>query len=151
MDNATLSRGEWVSSPESWGEPTEDYLPASTNFGGGRGTSGLANGILSRLRRRYEFRGGLVVEDFLQENPNLGVLLLDAYEVIRKREHFGPGTRVALEVVADPDAQEDRQLFVLIRTKFPPRVARAVLAEVDRHWWLDALPQAAGKMELALA
>jgi hypothetical protein len=108
----------------------------------------ITEGSVSRLRKLYEFRGGLIVERFLRDNPYLNVLLLEAHEEIR--EHFDLGTRTALEVVADPEAQEDRQLFVVIRTKFPPKVARALLAELDRDWWLGALPRTQGKMELTI-
>lgn len=110
----------------------------------------LADGLISKLRRRYEFRGGLALENFLrenaQENEHLGGLLLEAYEVIRGL--FGPETRVALEVVTDPDAPGDQELFVIIRTKFPPKVARALLSVLDQGWWRNVSPAARGKMEL---
>lgn len=151
---ATLYK-EWVSSPEDWSKATEHDVPlsfgivASTENGGPFvGKSVLAERSISRLRKLYEFRGGLGVERFLHDNPFLNRLLLDAYEEIR--EHFGVGTRAVLEVVADSEAQEDQQLFVVIRTKFPPRAARVLLAELDQEWWLDTLPAARDKMEFAL-
>lgn len=167
MVEAVINREKWSSSPKSslpgsWGKHAGHYLSGSSDIAKSERNDNtiwdkpaLADGFISELNRLYEFRGGLVLEDFLreslQENPGLGGLLLDAYEVIRRREHFGRGTRLALEVVADPEAQGDRQLFVLIRTKLPPKVARAILTEIDQNWWLDALPEAAGKMEIALA
>jgi hypothetical protein len=57
---------------------------------------------------------------------------------------------MALEVVADPEALGDKQLFVLIRTEHARKVARGLLAELDQAWWLNALPAAEGKMEIAL-
>lgn len=105
-------------------------------------------GTISSLRKLYEFRGGLVVERFLRDHRFLNRLLLDAYEEIR--EHFGVGTRAVLEVVTEPEAQEDQQLFVVIRTKFPPKAARVLLAELDQEWWMDTLPAAQDKMEFAL-
>lgn len=108
----------------------------------------LADGFISELNRRYEFRGGLVLEDFLRGNSYLGRPLLEASEVIRS--HFGFGTRLALEVVADPEAPGDQQVFVVIRTRFRPKIARALLSDLDRRWWRDALSATQGKMELAV-
>lgn len=107
----------------------------------------LAEGFASALNQLYEFKNGSV-RDFLAENPFLGSLLFKAREVIRN--YFGPEVAAALEVVADPEALGDRQLFVLIRTDLSRKEARALLAELDRGWWLDALPASKGKMEIAL-
>lgn len=151
---ATLYK-EWVPSPEDWSEPAEHYSPLGSgiaasieNRGTFLGKPALAEGSISGLRKLYEFRGELDVERFLRDNPSLNRVLLEAHEEIR--EHFDVGTRTALEVVTDPEVQEDQQLFVVIRTKFPPKVARALLAELDRDWWLGALPRTQGKMELII-
>ncbi len=103
----------------------------------------------TKLRKRYEFRGNTTVEAFLKDNPFLVQLLLDACDRIRD-EYFGRRTWVALEVVTDPEALGDQQLFVIIRTRLRPKIARALLSELDRRWWLDVLPAAQGKMELSL-
>lgn len=150
---ATLYK-EWVSSPENWSGPEEHYEPlgsvitASIKDEAKFDKSVRAVGTISSLRKLYEFRGGLVVERFLRDHRFLNRLLLDAYEEIR--EHFGVGTRAVLEVVTEPEAQEDQQLFVVIRTKFPPKAARVLLAELDQEWWMDTLPAAQDKMEFAL-
>ena len=156
MNSATATiNEEWVSELKDWDEPGERYAPLS----GTVATSAVKKSrfvpepiitekSISRLRKLYEFRGGLIVERFLRENSFLNMLLLEAYEEIRK--HFHGGTRTALEVVADPEAQEDQQLFVVIRTSFSPKVARALLSELDHDWWLDALPEAEGRMEISL-
>ncbi len=107
----------------------------------------FADGLAAALNPLYEFRGDSVGE-FLAENPSLGSLLFEAHHVIRKR--FGSEVETALEVVADPEALGDRQLFALIRTELPRKEARARLAELDRTWWFDALPASKGKMEIAL-
>lgn len=142
MNSAVLYREETVSMQEKeWSEPRKLYSPPNPN------TPILADRSVSRLRRLYEFRGGLALERFLRDNDFLITLLLDAPEEIRK--HFDSGTRVALEIVEDPEARGDQQLFVVVRTKFPPKVARALLAQLDQNWWLDVLPAARGKMEIA--
>jgi hypothetical protein len=107
----------------------------------------LTSEFISALKKLYEFKGSLV-ESFLKENPSLTSLLFAAYGAVH--EHFGSGVETALEVVADPEALGDRQLFVLIRTELPRKEARAYLADLDRGWWLGALPAAEGKMEIAL-
>ncbi len=107
----------------------------------------FADGIADALNPLYEFRGDSV-GGFLAENPSLGSLLFEAHHVIRK--HFGSEVQTALEVVADPESLGDQQLFALIRTELPRKEARARLAELDREWWLDALPSSEGKMEIAL-
>jgi hypothetical protein len=107
----------------------------------------LTSEFISALKKLYEFKGSRV-ESFLKENPSLTSLLFAAYGAVH--EHFGSGVETALEVVVDPEALGDRQLFVLIRTELPRKEARVHLAELDRGWWLGALPAAEGKMEIAL-
>lgn len=109
--------------------------------------SALADGVADALQPFYEFRGDSV-RDFLAENPSLTGLLFETRKVIR--EYFGPEVKPALEVVADPEALGDHQLFVLIRTELPRKEARTRLAELDREWWLAVLPASEGKMEIAL-
>jgi hypothetical protein len=105
------------------------------------------DGIISELNQLYEFKGDSV-KSFLEENPSLGGLLFGVQEVIR--EYFGSEVEIALEVMADPEALGDKQLFVLIRTELPRKVARRHLAELDQGWWLNTLPAAEGKIEIAL-
>ena len=147
MVDAVLNRQKWAPStespsPRSWAEHGEAHVLSREHI--------LADGIISVLNRLYEFRGGLTVEEFLRnnirENASLVSILLAAPRVIR--DHFGSDARVALEVVADPEAPADQQLFVVIRTKFPASIARALLAELDRGWWQSASPAAQGKLEL---
>lgn len=121
------------------------FVPPTQTADAHRGV--FADGFASALNPLYEFRGD-AVRDFLAENSFLGSLLFEAHTVIRK--HFGPKVEMALEVMADPEALGDRQLFVLVRTDLPRKEARARLAELDRGWWLDALPASKGKMEIAL-
>ncbi len=111
-------------------------------------TAAHAAGFISELYDLYEFRDNRAVESFLEENDSLGDLLFEAHGVIR--EYFGSEVHMALEVVADPEALGDKQLFVLIRTESSPKVAREQLAELDKAWWLETLPATEGKMEVAL-
>lgn len=147
MADAAASVHEWaapsraVSSPQSWGRSARHYL--SEGFGIAK--PALADGI-SVLNRLYEFRGGLVLEEFLRnnlhKNPYLAIALVEAHGVIR--DHFGSGTRVILEVVTDPDAPADQQLFIVIRTRFPTKIARDLLSVLRQKWW-RTLPQTVKK------
>jgi hypothetical protein len=107
----------------------------------------IADGIIEELSSLYEFRNDMV-ESFLEENPSLVGLLSEAYKIIPS--HFGSEVQMALEVVADPEAPEDRELFVVIRTELLPMKARALLHELDQGWWREVSPAAEGKMEFAL-
>lgn len=106
------------------------------------------DGQISRLRRRYEFRGGTVVEDFLEDHRYLIQPLSDAYYEIR--EYFGPRSALALKVASDPDARQETELFVFIQTGLSPKAARTLLAELDRDWWRDAFPNTQGKLTIGL-
>lgn len=146
---------EKIGGSKSWDEYVERDAPLSGRLATLAPSEGrfahrfaVSEGSAVRLRRLYEFRGGLDVDHFLRNNPYLSMLLLEAHEEIRK--YFPTGTRVALEIVADPEAQEDQQLFVVIRTRLSPRVAHTLLSVLDQNWWLDVLPRAKGKMEVSL-
>lgn len=110
-------------------------------------TTLTTEGVISELNRLYDFRDEQV-ESFLEENLSLAGLLFEAHK--KALEFFGPEVQMALEMVADPEALGDRQLFVLIHTGLSRREARARLSELDTAWWLDTLPSAEGKMEIDL-
>lgn len=107
-----------------------------------------AEGLVSRLRKRYVFRDEATVRDFLEQRPFLIQTLFQAYKEIRGI--FGPVPGLALRVVADPEAQEERELFLYIQTKLHPKAARPLLAELGRKWWLDAMLDARGEMNISL-
>jgi hypothetical protein len=130
-------------SPQAITELHADYREVTPQHGG----KTLTEGFISELSSLYEFRDDLV-EGFLEENPSLGSLLFEAYKIIP--DYFGSEVETALEVVADPEAPGDRELFVVIRTELPPMKARALLSELDQGWWRDVSPVAEGKMEFAL-
>jgi hypothetical protein len=116
-------------------------------FRSGDGSTKAQDGFIGELNQLYEFKDGQV-EGFIEENPSLADLLFEAYKIIPG--HFGPETGMALEMVADPEALGDKQLFLLIRTELPRKVALERLSELDRAWWLDMVPEAEGRMEIAL-
>lgn len=77
------------------------------------------------------------VSAYLREHPIVAAVLPELRE--RARGYFGPGARVVLRVVPDPEAENSRELFAVIETSLPREQARAALRRLDEDWWLDAL------------
>ncbi|MGH9782845.1 MAG: hypothetical protein ACRD88_01560 [Terriglobia bacterium] len=94
----------------------------------------------------FVLRQAREVTEFLGEHPYLGPLLLEVYDHIQ--EHFGPRPRVALEVVADPEGTDDRELYALIATQLPPEAALEKLERLDKGWWLSAMDRAQCKLSI---
>jgi len=84
------------------------------------------------------------VTAFLADNSFLLPVLHDAYEQIRN--HFGKSTKIALEVVTDPEVAEDQELVIFIRTNLSPDKAFKKLKEFDKGWWLDTPFNVRGKL-----
>ncbi len=78
--------------------------------------------------------------EFLDAHPFLVPLLMEAHGKIEK--HFGPFPDVVLEVVTDPEAENDRELFALVQTDLSPDEALHRLDRLDQEWWLEASLQA---------
>ncbi len=110
--------------------------PVSPPSAGRPGTASLED--IFALRQPRE------VTEFLEEHPHLGSLLLEAYNHIQ--EHFGPRPQVTLDVVIDPEATDDRILYLFIATPLPPENALEKLDRFDEEWWLSALDRAQGKL-----
>src|SRR5215217_8120829 len=107
-----------------------------------------SEGLISSLRKRYMFRDEPAVTDFLVERPLLIQLLFKAHKVIRSI--FGTAPGLTLKVIADPEALEEQELFLFIQTKLHPRAARPLLDEISREWWLSAMLDARGEMNISL-
>jgi hypothetical protein len=94
---------------------------------------------LQALDQFYTFRRAEEVSGFLQAHPFLVPLLLEAHGKIAK--YFGPSPEVVLEVIIDPEAEDDRELFALVRVDLSPDEAVRRLERFDQEWWLDASSQ----------
>ena len=99
---------------------------------------------IGSVEQFYMLRGPEEVAEFLRAQPVLVPLLLEAYPQIAR--HFGAGPEVVLEVVVDPEAVDDRQLFALILTGLPAEDALARLERLDREWWLGAMDKVQGSL-----
>lgn len=88
----------------------------------------------------YRFRRDREVSDFLNEHNYLFPLLIEGYQQIEKC--FGEGTQVVLEVLTEPESNEEGELFALIQTSLPTEEATGQLEQLDQEWWLEASLQA---------
>jgi hypothetical protein len=100
--------------------------------------------LSEELSQRYTMREPSKVRDFLCRHPFLMLLLLEAHEKVLA--YFGAEARATLEIITDPEVEDDQELFVFVRTLLPPKEAFARLEQLDREWWLDASEEAQGKM-----
>jgi len=100
--------------------------------------------LSEELSQRYTMREPSKVRDFLRRHPFLMLLLLEAHEKVLA--YFGAEARATLEIITDPEVEDDQELFVFVRTLLPPKEAFARLEQLDREWWLDASEKAQGKM-----
>jgi len=125
-----------------------DFISYGADQDEPRGVVPYPEGLVSGLRRRYAFRDDAAVTDFLEKRPVLIQILFKAHKEIR--DIFGTGPGLALRVVTDPEALEEQELFLFVQTKLHPRAARPLLDELGRKWWLGAMLDAKGEMNISL-
>lgn len=88
----------------------------------------------------YVFQDGQKVRTFLRQHPYLVPLLVEAREAIAA--FFGGNTPVSLEVVVDPEAEGDPELYAQIHTAAGSSEALRALRCLDEGWWLRTLDRA---------
>lgn len=100
---------------------------------------------IEQLKELYSFREPAEVLQFLEKYPFLVPLSLEAHQHIRK---YFPDLPVFLEVITDPEARsrDEDILWIYIATDLDSEEAIDTLERLDDDWWLDAEPQAQGKM-----
>ena len=87
------------------------------------------------------------VGNFLQVHQELGLLLNEAYQELRK---YFSSEDLKLELVTDPEIAGDQQLFVYISTSMQVTDALKRLDEFDEQWWLDRIDRADGLLNFNL-
>lgn len=102
----------------------------------------------ARLDERYAIDDTRRVHAFLSAHPELVEVLLDAALVLD--EYFGAEADVALEVVADPEAEGGEELVVQVGTSAPVDEAMDRLSRMDREWFLDQLGRVGGLLNINL-
>ncbi len=88
------------------------------------------------LHELFEYRNRDKVDLYLQSHPELSSFLEESHGYLVK--HFGAAAKLALEVVRDPEA-EQQQLFVYIKTAAPTDEALKRLGRFDEEWFLNHL------------
>lgn len=99
------------------------------------------------IEELYDLRSSQEVHRFLQIHSYLVFLLIEVYEKLLV--YFAPlFAKPILEVITDPESENDQDLFVLVPTQDSPAEALARLDRLDREWWLDVLHRARGKVTI---
>lgn len=96
------------------------------------------------IKQLYASRRPEEVSWFLQAHSFLLPLLMEAHGKIAA--YFGSCPDVVLEVIADPETENDRELFAFILTSLPPDEALGKLDQFDKEWWIDEADRAEGKL-----
>ena len=80
---------------------------------------------------------------FLNEHSFLSTVLRDARDWL---ERYFPSNALTLELISDPEAEDDRQLVLSVVSDLSPAESLERLDHFDRNWWLDAMSGAHGKL-----
>lgn len=99
------------------------------------------------LEKLYVVRQSKETLQFIRENSFLDPLLREASTHIKR---YFPSSELFLEVVADPDIPDEKQLVVSIPVQQKPEEASLALDELDENWWLDAMERAQNKLCITL-
>jgi hypothetical protein len=87
------------------------------------------------------------VGNFLQAHQELISLLTEAYQELRK---YFSSEDLKLELVADSEIADERQLFVYIFTALSVTDALKQFDEFDDKWWLYRIDRANGLLNFNL-
>ncbi len=92
---------------------------------------------LARLERRTCFRDDMEVSLYLREQSDLVPVLLEALDELAV--HFGPDTPIVLEVLTDPEEEDEtKTLSAIIRTTLEPKQVIALQRRFNHAWWREA-------------
>jgi hypothetical protein len=95
------------------------------------------------LEQLYNFREPVRVNSFLNQYRFLVPLLLEASPKISK---YFPGKGASLQVIIDPEVEQDEQLMVIIIETSSPDEVYDRLERFDNEWWIGAVGRAKGKL-----
>lgn len=114
-----------------WKREVLDYWDLGA---GGSALSSIRNAV-SLLENSFDLKSEPQLESFLHGRFGLAPLLLQMRDKIR--ESFGPGPRIALEILVDPEFREEPELFLVIKFRGTADEAYALLDGFDRGWWSE--------------
>ena len=98
---------------------------------------------LKHLEAIYEFVDPERITDFLRANPDLIPFLQEAPKHIYRI--FGKNVRLFLELHSDPEEEWD-ELFIVIKSPYSPKKARALMDKLGEEWFLDVLDKVGNRL-----
>ncbi len=118
----------------------------TAEHGAGLSDDGVQSRI-AEIERRYELREPEDVRAYLADNPDLLDLVDEASAKLP--EFLPPSGPIVLEVVWDPDDEEDEgELFALVPTRLGWQDVLPCLNRLLREWLIDAGRFAAGRFNV---
>ncbi len=111
-------------------------------------TASVAEQDVDQLAGRYVLRDAPAVAAFLRHHPDVVATLLAAEDVVT--DYFPESGPMILEVVRDPEAGDEVELYARIPTALDVDAALERLRAFDEGWWLDALPNVANTLTFTI-
>lgn len=105
--------------------------------------------IMGELNRNYEISNWTKVSDFLKKHPYLVGFLHEASSKIR--QFFGENVQIKLELVSDPEIEDETSLFAYVFTDLSVDEALSRLRKLDDEWFLDNVRRAKGRFNIDVA
>jgi hypothetical protein len=112
-------------------DDTAQNASSRTEMTSEHNTSGINS---ERIESKYFYKDRVAVQWFLIQHSSLGVLLDEAYPIIKM--HF-PESQLVLEVVSDREEATPDQLLLSIRINIEPEQGYELLKQFDEDWWID--------------
>src|SRR5438132_12830376 len=91
---------------------------------------------LDALADEYSLRDPHAISEFICRSPDVLAILKEAPN--RIRPVFGADSKLALELITEPESRSALELFLLIVTNDDPESALSKLELLDRTWWLQS-------------
>jgi hypothetical protein len=110
--------------------------------------AGLLEAGIGEIETIYEMRDVPSVRQYLRNHPELIQVLLEAHPYLK--EIFGTQVRVFLEIVTDPEAAREQELFAYIVTTLSADEAVRRLDDFDDGWFLQHVERVAGRLNFNL-
>ena len=103
--------------------------------------------LMLALGTMYDVREPDAIEAFIDRHPEVADVLRE--EAWRIPESLPTDERVALELVQDPDVEDDDgELFAIVRTRMGPEEVRPFLTQMQEGWLIDAARRAGGRFNV---
>ena len=110
--------------------------------------AGLLEAGIGEIEAIYAMRDAPRVRQYLRDHPEVIQVLLEARLCLEK--HIGTDVRVFLEIVRDPEADRDQELFAYIVTTLSADEALRRLDAFDDGWFLKHIGNVAGRLNFNL-